>query len=34
MKCIIDNQVILSQAPEGPLAPHIGPLNEAATRSP
>ena len=26
MKCIIDNQVILSQAPEGPLAPHIGPF--------
>ena len=24
MKCIIDNQVVLSRAPEGPLASHIG----------
>src|SRR5437773_6770962 len=23
MKCIIDNQIVLSQAPEGPLAAHI-----------
>ena len=26
MKCIIDNQVVLSQAPEGPFAAHIGPF--------
>ena len=26
MKCIIDNQVVLSRAPEGPLASHIGPF--------
>ena len=26
MKCIIDNQVVLSRAPEGPLAAHIGRL--------
>ena len=24
MKCIIDSQVVLSRAPEGPLASHIG----------
>lgn len=26
MKCIIDNQIVLSRAPEGPLALHIGPF--------
>ncbi len=26
MKCIIDNQIVLSRAPEGPLAAHIGPF--------
>jgi len=26
VKCIIDNQVVLSRAPEGPLASHIGPF--------
>ena len=26
MKCIIDNQVVLSRAPEGPLAAQIGPF--------
>ena len=26
MKCIINNQVVLSRAPEGPLASHIGPF--------
>jgi len=26
MKCIIDNQIVLSQAPEGPLAAHIEPF--------
>ena len=26
MKCIIDCQVVLSRAPEGPLASHIGPF--------
>ena len=26
MKCIIDNQVVLLRAPEGPLATHIGPF--------
>ena len=26
MKCIINNQVVLSRAPEGPLAPHMGPF--------
>lgn len=26
MKCIIDNKIVLSRAPEGPLAAHIGPF--------
>ena len=26
MKCIINNQVVLSRAPQGPLASHIGPF--------
>lgn len=26
MKCIIDNQIVLARAPEGPLAAHIGPF--------
>ena len=26
MKCFINNQIVLSRAPEGPLAPHIGPF--------
>jgi site-specific recombinase XerD len=26
MKCIIDNQIVLSRAPEGPLAAYIGPF--------
>ena len=26
MNCIIDNQIVLSRAPEGPLATHIGPF--------
>jgi integrase/recombinase XerD len=26
VKCIIDNQIVLSRAPEGPLASHIGPF--------
>src|ERR1700685_4080780 len=29
MKCIINNQVVLSRAPEGPLAAQIGSLSEA-----
>jgi integrase/recombinase XerD len=31
MKCIIDNQVVLSRAPEGPLASHIGPFARSLT---
>jgi len=26
VKCFINNQIVLSRAPEGPLAPHIGPF--------
>jgi len=26
MKCILDNQIVLSRAPEGPLAAHIEPF--------
>src|SRR5262249_38136763 len=26
VKCIINNQIVLLRAPEGPLAPHVGPF--------
>jgi len=29
MKCIIDNQIVLSQVPEGPLAAQIGPFSRS-----
>jgi integrase/recombinase XerD len=29
VKCIIDNQVVLLRAPEGPLASHIGPFSRS-----
>ena len=32
MKCIIDCQVVLSRAPEGPLASHIGPFARSLSK--
>jgi hypothetical protein len=32
VKCIIDCQVVLSRAPEGPLASHIGPFARALSK--
>ena len=32
MKCIIDCQVVLSRAPEGPLAAHIGPFARSLSK--
>ena len=32
MKCMIDCQVVLSRAPEGPLASHIGPFARSLSK--
>jgi integrase/recombinase XerD len=32
VKCIIDCQVVLSRAPEGPLASHIGPFARSLSK--
>ena len=32
MKCIINNQVVLSRAPEGPLAAQIGSFAESVNK--